>query len=370
MSKNGLLRYAIRFCFIFGMCVGLLLGELPGFHSLTARADGETTQIHPVPPAPIHHALTLYIENDSLISGDRQYTSGLKLTWSRFGLKQYPSDAVPFKWLYPLVHLVRFGEKPDSVKALSLSFGQSIYTPDNLSATEVIKDDRPYAGITYVDFGFHQQYDNELDTLEFELGIVGPHSYAKEVQEFVHQAINGKKPDGWDNQLKDEPVIDILYQIKRKIAQSGVANGYGYDAILNTGGGIGNALTYYELGLSFRTGLNIPDDYGNYPIRPISSINTALDVGNSHLLNGHRFGLYLFLSANCQLVIHNILLDGNTFASSHSVDKNPAVGNFATGIGFVTGRINGSFAFVYETKEFKTQNRPQHYGSINVTYVY
>ncbi len=368
MLRNEFLNHAIRLCTIWGVCIGLLLFSVPGFAAATDRAAGESIKQEPTSAG--HHAFSFYIENDSFISGDRQYTSGLKVTWSRFGLKEYPDNAYLFKWLYPVVRLVGFGTKPDTVKALSVSVGQSIYTPDDLTATKVIPDDRPYAGITYAELGFHRQRDDEMDTLELMLGIVGPDSYAKEVQEFVHQAINGQRPDGWDNQLKDEPVIDILYEAKKKVAKSNIANGYGYDAIVNTGGGIGNALTYYDLGLSFRTGWNVPDDFGNYPIRPISTINTALGAGNGRLLNGHRYGLYLFLSANCRLVLHNILLDGNTFQNSHSVDKNPVVGRFVSGVGFVTGRINASFAFVLETKEFKTQDRPQHYGSINISFVY
>ena len=360
MHRNGFSDCAIRFFVIGGICTGLLLGALPGIPSRTAMAGSETAHVA------TRHAISLDIENDSFISGDRQYTSGLKMTWSRYGFTQYPKDAYPHKWLYPLVNLVGFGKKPDSKKALSLSVGQSIYTPDDLTATKVVKNDRPYAGITYVEFGFHQQYDTHLDTLELQLGLVGPNSYAKEVQDFVHQSVNGKTPEGWDNQLKDEPVIDIIYEAKKKLARSKAENGFGYDMIFNTGGGIGTVLTYYDLGLSFRTGWNIPDDFGNYPIRPVSSISTSLDAGTGH----SKPGVYLFASTNCRLVIRNIFLDGNTFTSSHSVDKNPIVGRFVGGIGFLFGRINTSAAFVYETKEFKTQDRPQHYGAINISYIY
>ncbi|MGB9499155.1 MAG: lipid A-modifier LpxR family protein [Dissulfuribacterales bacterium] len=59
--------------------------------------------------------------------------------------------------------------------------------------------------------------------------------------------------------------------------QSGLGAGYGYDCVLNTGGGLGNAMTYYNLGLTFRMGRNLPNDFGNFPIRTVSSFNAAKD---------------------------------------------------------------------------------------------
>ncbi|MBW2561068.1 MAG: DUF2219 family protein, partial [Deltaproteobacteria bacterium] len=56
-------------------------------------------------------------------------------------------------------------------------------------------------------------------------------------------------------------------------------------------------------------------------IRPGSDSNAPLDSTDPRLSRPRRFGFHLFLAANGTAVAHNILLDGNTFRDSHSVDK-------------------------------------------------
>jgi len=304
----------------------------------------------------------LHVENDDLAGGgDDQYTSGVKLTWSRFGMAAFPEDAWLHKWLYPVVNFL--GIRPDGKKefALTTAVGQNIFTPEDIESEEVIEDDRPYAGMTYVELGYHQKNGRHMDTLEFFGGIVGPHSYAEEIQSGFHEAVNGTEPNGWDNQLEDEPVLGIIYEYKQKMAARNIGSGFGRDFIFNTGGAIGNAQTYYNIGGTFRWGWNVPDDFGTFPIRPVSTFGAS---------SKSAFGLHLFLSADGRAVIRNIFLDGNTFKDSHSVDKKPIVGAITGGIGLTYGQIKTSFAYVYQTRTFDEEDDPQAYGSLNFSVVY
>src|SRR6056297_3530299 len=83
-----------------------------------------------------HRTFSVYIENDSFAGGDNQYTSGLKLTWSRFGLSELPDDAWLHKWLYPVIKKIGFDRPASAEKALTFSVGQSIYTPDDINRHE------------------------------------------------------------------------------------------------------------------------------------------------------------------------------------------------------------------------------------------
>ncbi len=322
-------------------------------------------------PEPLQKkTFSVYIENDIFAGDDSQYTNGLKLTWSRFGLDHLPQDAWTHRWLYPLARWLGIKDSPDTKKALTFSIGQNIYTPEDIEQKDVIEDDRPYAGITYTEFGFHQRIDNKMDTLEFYAGIVGPHSYAEQVQSAVHSALNTTDPKGWDNQLNDEPVIGIIYEFKKKFAEKNIGRGLGYDLVFNTGGGLGNAITYYNLGLLWRFGWNLPDDFGTYPIRPATCFNAALNEKTTNKKGRLFKGIHYFLSINGRAVIRDIFLDGNTFSSSHSVDKKPLVADIMTGFGLIIGNIKASMAYVYQTRSFTEQKDPQVYGSVNITYIY
>lgn len=321
-----------------------------------------------IPPATPQRSFSFYLENDGFAGGsDEQYTSGLKLTMSKYGMPDFPKDAWLHKWFYPLVNFL--GIRPDEKDkefALTTSIGQNIYTPDDIETEELIEDDRPYAGITYFELGYHQIIGRHMDTLELMGGIVGPHSYARETQEAFHNAVSGVEPKGWDNQLKDEPVLDIIYEYKQKMTQSNIASGFGHDFILNTGGAAGNAHIFYNIGGSLRLGWNIPDDFGTFSIRPASTFE-ATKLENQ---NQGAFGIHFFLSGEGRAVIRNIFLDGNTFTDSHSVDKKPIVGAFTGGIGINYSRLKTSLAYVYQTRTFEEEKDPQTYGSINVSFVY
>jgi len=314
--------------------------------------------------------LSLYLENDYFASDeDGGYSNGLKLTWSSAILADYPKDAWPHNWLYPIVKLVPFEKFADRQKNITFSLGQNIYTPADIDKDPPDEDDRPYAGITYFSLGFHSRLERQMDTIELTLGLVGPNSYAEECQKAVHSIFDDIDPKGWDHQLNNEPVIGIVYEHKKRMIQSGLGAGYGYDCVLNTGGGLGNAMTYYNLGLTFRMGWNLPNDFGNFPIRTVSSFNAASDK-NDLRYSSKKIGIQLFAAVEGRAVLYNIFLDGNTFTDSPSVDKKPVVADFMTGISISRGPIQLSFAYVTRTKEFETQDKNQKFGSINLSFSY
>jgi len=145
-------------------------------------------------------ALSLYIENDVIAGNDRDYTSGMKLSWtSRWNpALETESDGQDKKgWVSSTLNMLPFFNKPGDRRALSISIGQSIYTPEDLERSDLILDDRPYAGYTYLGLAVHRTTPKIMDTLELDIGIVGPHSYAEDVQEWAHRLLDSEEPKGW-----------------------------------------------------------------------------------------------------------------------------------------------------------------------------
>jgi len=312
--------------------------------------------------------ITLYLENDVFVGQDMEYTNGLKLTWSSPVHKDYPPKAIPHRWLYPIIKKLPFKHDAQTRNNITYSIGQNIYTPEDIDKEELIEDDRPYAGITYVSIGFHNRRLKHMDTVEMHLGIVGPESYAEECQEAVHSVFNDEDPEGWDNQLDNEAVLGVVYSHKKKIFESGIGRGLGYDGIINTGGALGNAMTFYNLGFTLRFGWNMPNDFGNFPIRPASAFNAAFDARDPRLTTDRCFGAHMFFSVNGKAVLRDIFLDGNTFSDSHDVDKEPLVADYIAGLGFIMGRAKLCMAYVVRTEQFEEQDDAQEFGSINLSY--
>ncbi len=262
------------------------------------------------------------------------------------------------------------GRPLGAVYDVSVSLGQNIYTPADILRKDLIENDRPYAGITYLSIGFHNRVYRRMDTLEVHLGVVGPHSYAEDVQKKVHELVDSDNPEGWDHQLKDEPVIGATYEQKRKIISTKNSRGLGCDFSVHFSGGIGNAYTYMSCGPSFRFGLNLPEDFGTCRILPVSCTNAVLDKDSRRFLQRYGLGIYFFISADGQAVLRDIFLDGNTFKDSHHVDKEPFVGDFMMGTTIIAGSFRLSLAQVHRTEMFETQEEDQEYVSLNIAFTY
>jgi len=351
-----MMSYAIKLICIF-------LFSLSGLLPLTAVAQDEA--------AKDFRTFTLYLENDIFDDTDSLYTSGLKLSWISPDLTDYRENSRLPKWSYPLIKRLPLVNKPGLQYSVSMSIGQNIYTPEDTESSDLVKDDRPYAGILYYAIGFHSKSSRRMDSLEFVLGIVGPHSYAEETQKKVHELSNKDSPNGWDNQLEDEPILGVFYDRKWKLRQSKTRSRFSYDLIPHMGVGLGNALTYAHIGTGLRFGWNLPNDFGTFTIRPGSDTNAAIDETDPRFFRrDERFGIHVFAAVGGSWILRNILLDGNTFRDSHSVDKEPFVANFMVGVGLLLSRLKVSFAHVYHTKEFKTQKNEHSFTAITLSFSY
>ena len=219
--------------------------------------------------------------------------------------------------------------------------------------------DRTYAGWLYGGVGLVSDTGRRYDNLELDLGIVGPQSYAEDTQKFVHGVIGANQPQGWHNQLKNEPGVVLTYER----AWRGVAQAYPLDFAADlsphVGGSLGNVFTQAAGGLILRVGRDLPDDYGPPRIRPSLP-------GSDFFVPTGAFGWYLFAGVEERAVARNIFLDGNTFAHSRSVDKNTWVGDFQYGIAVTVGATRIALTEINRTREFEGQQHPDSFGALTV----
>lgn len=311
---------------------------------------------------------SFYFENDLFADTDHNYTNGVKLTWISYDLTSYAESGKLPDWSLPYIHRLPFINEPGLQRNIALSIGQNMYTPQDISRQDLIDDDRPYAGWAYFGIAFHSKNDRHLDTMEVQLGIVGPASFAEETQSLVHELRGSQRPNGWDNQIKNEPGLSIVYERKLRLFQAGSCNDLGFDAITHLGGTLGNVYTYANTGMEVRAGLNIPTDFGDALIRPAGDTNAPVNARDTRLSEKNGFGLYVFSSVSGRVVLRDIFLDGNTFTDSHSVDKKYFVADVAAGVSLVIHHFKLSYAQVLRTKEFKGQQENHSFGSITISF--
>lgn len=297
---------------------------------------------------------SLKIENDIISTGsDGHYTNGFEL------MRSFKPDAD--HWSRRFAGVLP-GWSADEVDNVAYRLGHQIYTPNDIERTELIEDDRPYAGLLFAGLSIFSDHQHEgwrgASGLHLDLGIVGPAAGGKKIQRRVHEATNSDEPRGWDNQLRNEPFVNLAYQHRWWLQQrfAGLEFEYGPSA----GFSLGNLYTYGSAGLGLRIGQGLARSFSIPAVAPAQSGSMFFDQGGGFAWN-------LFANVEGRYMAQNMLLEGNTFKSSHSVDPNEWVGDAKAGIALTWSSWQVAFASVWRTREFNGQDKHDQFGSLTVS---
>ena len=333
----------------------LALRPYPGAAgSLNER--GDTSAL----PAPSHGPiLTLIEENDDLANnGDQHYTQDIRLSYL------LSEERTPAWSAHLTDHLPSFGIR-EEVPRFGLVIGQNIYTPKNIYTPAMVATDRPYAGWLYLGAilqrrGVTGRQTPVLDNFELDLGVLGPDSLAQDTQTWWHALGGWVIPQGWHNQLKSEPGIDLKYDRQWKFSRTPPEAGWGLEFIPHAGVSLGTVQTFAVGGGIVRAGYNIPDDFG------VQNIDSLASQAGGRTSRTRPFGAYLFAGLDGRAVARNAFLDGNLWRPSLSVRKEPLVGDFKFGAVLAFKHLDLALSYIERTREFKGQSRNDHFGSISL----
>lgn len=331
--------------------------------------------------------LTLYWENDGGFAKpfgrqDRHYTAGVgtslawRAPWVDGLLARAPS-------LFD-----EFGPGR-STYAMGAVGALTIHTPDDIGRSEPLFDERPYAGWTYA--GLFFQRANHIpryafitdperpvgayESLEIDVGILGPSSLAQNAQELVHHFYDYVYPRGWDYQLNDEPHLSIKYDrrwminLPVPIAGSPRPLQFLPEAGLITG----TLQNEVRAGFLLRAGWNLPDDFGPGELASPADFTSHAPFTRTgpfeDFWGGQTF--YVFARPYGRLIAHNALLQGNVWSDRAPVTVTPEPAVFAFQTGFVY-RFLKYFEFGYmttwESPEFKGQSGWDSWSSVQLTF--
>jgi lipid A 3-O-deacylase len=314
------------------------------------------------------HSYTLQWENDIGFS-DRWYTNGMRATKSQL---TKDSNKAHDKFLSFLAD--RWCDNKGGCTVRGQALGQNFYTPGDITVAGPQPDDRPWAGWLYYGVTAQKVIDHgSMESLEIDLGIVGPAAGGKFVQKTWHELVGAREPRGWGNQLRNEPGVMVTWVKRVRLFASQSIDFTGHH-----GWNAGNVMTALAIGGTLRMGKGLCG-YGTPPIP--STVLLGADPSPALLdknasdercaPGNRRSEWYGFLYGELRLVAHNIFLDGNTFRDSHSVDKKHAVADYGFGVS-VLRRNNRRVTFmrINRTPEFTAPSgtkKLQQYSGIAFT---
>lgn len=304
--------------------------------------------------------VTLTWENDLFSSSDGQYTNGIGFSYAK-PLRSYFQEKETPSLIYWLLKDTDFANQTGKRRSIAHSFGQAMFTPENINQESLIEDDRPYAGLLIWNTSLIAFDESISDRWTFSLGLVGPEAFAKDVQTSIHKATDSDKPMGWDNQLNNEPVFRIEKETLFRAFELELNPSFGMDFLAFGSLGLGNLMSSAEAGISVRFGHSLDQTYPNF---------SSFPVRNPNYLAGRSANWQIFASRAKSYVFNDITLDGNTFTDSHSVDliKDRMLSVLGISFGFQSWSI--MLSYQESSKTFKTQAQDSSYGALSISSIW
>jgi len=297
-------------------------------------------------------------ENDVFAGEDQGYTNGIAGGYSRGDFDSFTENNSP-GWMRWLAWPLPFIHKEGLRHSISYVVGQTMQTPEDLEDEKLIEDDLPYAGLLFWHGRMHSFDRRTAHEIGLKLGAVGPASGAEQVQTAVHDLIGATEPEGWDNQLENEPVLNLRY-IHRWRALVGDLGGIEVDVVPALRLQAGNLISDVGLGFSARVGKGLEASY------PTASILSGRDPDT--LVRDSAGSWYLSVGLIGGYVFNDLLVEGNTWRDSHGLEiKN---GRYSYGISaaytFRNWQLKWSFVSMSEVAEILDGS--QEFGAVSVAW--
>nr|WP_319024518.1 lipid A deacylase LpxR family protein [Microbulbifer taiwanensis] len=294
------------------------------------------------------------LENDSFDgASDAYYTQGLRLTYAPGTAVSWPKKLLPSQY------------QPREIRPRYF-LGQAIFTPYEIGRTELLEEDRPYAGWLYLGAALLSEHlvpESRVqiaERLEVSAGVVGPSSAAEEAQRWTHRLFDTYDVNGWHNQLRDEPALLVSYARKWAHIRPLGSSGLDWEMSTTLGGSLGNVNTQLVSGLGLRLGGDLYSSFGVGAMQPAT-------LAPEYSVRSGDAGWFLFADWQLRFVRRDIFLDGNSLKESHSVEKEPRVTEWRFGAAFATGRYRWTLYHARRSREFAGQYENATFSGVGLT---
>lgn len=337
----------------------------------------------------------LYIfqwDNDAFLVGtisDRFYSNGLRFDY------EYPADDL--YWLQAdgeltalgchtdnaVMHLQEcagFDAQADKSSVLSHTYqvkrhmfmGQQMYTPSDIRwpASASQKYERPYAGWLFFGMGSTQQNAYGYETMEWSIGCIGPCSAAEDAQKTIHRNLGDQQPQGWDTQLKNNPIVQLHYRRSMSLIPLPWGKGEFLQSYLDMDAG--NLIDRAGVGIRFE----LPIGFGGQDLAIRShrvDCTAALDLTQQHMpsaqgcatqtytalhsVTAHELRFYA--DASVHVVAYNGLLQGplgNTHREYVTSGHKPLLSAWTLGLALQLNRTKVDISYHSRSTESDGEN--------------
>lgn len=145
-------------------------------------------------------------DNDYFASRDQDYTQGYNFELVAPGLRQNPINTLLL-------------QQKKSTRKYGISIEHIGFTPFNIKSPSIQFGDRPFAAaIMLKSFAITTDSIHKTRLVSsLNLGIIGPGAFGKEMQVAIHEATGNTIPQGWQNQIKNDAVVNYELNYEKQL---------------------------------------------------------------------------------------------------------------------------------------------------------
>ena len=192
---------------------------------------------------------------------------------------------------------------------------------------------------------------------ELDFGMIGPAAMCKDTQTMVHKLLNCRKPEGWDDQLHNEFVVNGQWWTKYNWFLTE------WLALVPKGGiAAGTIQDFCELGADLKLGYNIRKTASNEIM-----FSAPRDGKSGGWLS--KLSAYVYCGASERYYLYNHILEGSMFGHRDDdlkVGIEPFVTEMRAGAVIAYDRFFATYYAVFRTDEFKNQKYAPDYAGISI----
>ncbi len=245
---------------------------------------------------------------------DRDYTAGIAFTASGSRAQSGWLNIDPVRgWVFDRFFLDNMANTV--INKHSVQYGFVLFTPEDITATQPILDDRPFASLFYLSntkLAVHPS-QNKAYRSSLSLGLLGLKA-AGDIQRILHEATSSDEVNGWENQISagGEPTAMLTLSVQQN---QYTTDNYQISSHLEANAGYS---TDFNAGLNWRWGrLNTPWWSFN-PSHHEYITSAATSVRG---MAGSKPEFYLFAGANIKYRFYSSLLQGQFRDSVHTLGR-------------------------------------------------
>ncbi|WP_052260630.1 lipid A deacylase LpxR family protein [Photobacterium gaetbulicola] len=296
------------------------------------------------------------MDNDGIVGTDQNYTNGVFFEYnSPYTAALAETAPTPIR---QISQYLPFDE--GTKQGWSLTLGQQMWTPEDIEALEPPENDRPYAGLLFLESSAYQYSPTVVDKFSLMIGIVGPNSFAEQGQKFIHEIVGSDEPMGWDYQIENTAVFNLGYQGHRLLTRQQAYLMEDYDLSGVGRVNIGNYQSELAVGGVARWGKNLANNFGTTGFTP----GNFVDIG---VLSSSSSGYFIFAGVEGRYRFNDITIEGDR--PSEVPDTNVKHWQATSVIGgvFYQPKWGASLSFATSTPEFKeNKHRSTSTGSLEL----